>query len=212
MRSCSRLGRPCQNSIVSGATRQPPQCSGSGTSLGVANRCSTAASRAPARRDRAARCDWSRRPRADPAAARTRVEVGRRLLAHHALHAPRHAHLPLELRPPEHERRARIGVQLAALAAAVVRVEHEAARVHALEQHHARVGCAVGVGGREHHRVGLDAPSPRAPRRTTAGTARSDRRPRRPRRRARALVVRRRSAMRRVVAHRTSTSGSGARG
>ena len=39
------------------------------------------------------------------------------------------AHLPLELGPEEQQRDARIGRELAALAAVVVRVEHEAARV-----------------------------------------------------------------------------------
>ncbi len=32
-RSCSRFGRPCQNSMVSGATRYPPQWGGKGTGL-----------------------------------------------------------------------------------------------------------------------------------------------------------------------------------
>src|SRR5690606_39749683 len=32
MRSCRRSGLPCQNSIVSGINRYPPQCGGSGMS------------------------------------------------------------------------------------------------------------------------------------------------------------------------------------
>src|SRR5690606_40632777 len=42
-RSCRRFGRPCQNSTVSGTTRNPPQCGGAGTSPG--NRAAAAAYR-----------------------------------------------------------------------------------------------------------------------------------------------------------------------
>ncbi len=44
-----------------------------------------------------------------------------------------------------------MGEELVALGALEVRVEHEARRIRRLEQHHANVGKAVFVHGRERH-------------------------------------------------------------
>ena len=54
----------------------------------------------------------------------------------------------------EAQRRARIGVELAGLAALVVRVEGEGAAHEAAKEHHAHAGRAVGRGGRERHGLG----------------------------------------------------------
>ena len=95
-----------------------------------------------------------RRPRAELAAARARGEVGvglgvaddlDRALDPH-LHAVAHA------RPVEQQRRMRIGLQFAALAAVEVGVEDEAARVEGLEQHGARRRPRVERGGGDRHR------------------------------------------------------------
>ena len=40
--------------------------------------------------------------------------------------------------------------------AAEVGVEHEAALIEALQQHHPHIGQAVGIDGRERHGVGVD--------------------------------------------------------
>ena len=51
----------------------------------------------------------------------------------------------------EHQRRCRVGIELAALGAFHVGVEDEAALVGALEQHHAGIGQPVGIDGRQRH-------------------------------------------------------------
>jgi hypothetical protein len=46
-----------------------------------------------------------------------------------------------------------IGGEFAAFLAGFVGIEHEAALVEALEQHHPHVGQPVGIDGRERHRL-----------------------------------------------------------
>ncbi len=53
----------------------------------------------------------------------------------------------------EEERRLRIYRKLAALGASEVCVEDEAGLIEALQKHHAQVGKAVRVDGRQRHRV-----------------------------------------------------------
>src|SRR5690606_23622092 len=91
--------------------------------------------------------------RAQAAAARARARVRLRLLARDARHRPLDAHLPAELLPVEEQRRLRVRLQLAALAAAVVREEDEPALVVALEQDHPDAGRALRGRGRERHRL-----------------------------------------------------------
>src|SRR5580704_5764956 len=84
-----------------------------------------------------------RNRRADAAAEWARVEV---LLGFQAIHARRaalDANLALQRRPVEHQRDSGILLDLAALAAPIVRVEHESLLVDALEQDDARRGRAV---------------------------------------------------------------------
>src|SRR5690606_8203129 len=80
--------------------------------------------------------------------------LGRRL---HDL--PFEPDLPAELLPVERARGPRVSVELAALARAVVRVEHDVAALlgQALQQHHARGGTAVLADRRERHRERVTA-------------------------------------------------------
>src|SRR5262245_17915885 len=87
------------------------------------------------RNDRALNGSACRQARARGPARK--VLVG--FLSAHLPDAPFDAHLPLELRPQEHEAGLRPCRELAALAALVVRIEDEAAVVHALEEHRARI-------------------------------------------------------------------------
>ena len=97
-----------------------------------------------------------RRPRAQPTPARPLFEVFGRLPRSDTLHTPLDPHLPLERRPPEAERGARVDfLELAALSASVVREEDESALVRFLEQHHPATRHALRIGARECHRVRL---------------------------------------------------------
>src|SRR5262249_61732308 len=59
--------------------------------------------------------------------------------------------LPVQRFPMEEKRAFAAGVELAALRAVDIGVEHEATLVEALHQHHAHVGSPVGVDGGERH-------------------------------------------------------------
>ena len=97
------------------------------------------------------------RPRAQLAAARARGEVGigLRVVDDFDLALDPHLHAQHHARPVEQQRGVRIGLQLAALAAVEVRVEDEAARVVRLQQHGARGGAALRIGGRDDHGGGV---------------------------------------------------------
>ena len=69
---------------------------------------------------------------------------------------PRSADLALQRLPVKRQRRLGRGRQFVALHAVEVGVEHEAALVEALQQHHARIGQPVGIDGRERHGFGID--------------------------------------------------------
>ena len=64
-------------------------------------------------------------------------------------------HLPAQGLPVEEQRRARVLGELPPLGALLVRIEDEAARPMALEQHHAHSRSAVRIGGRKRHGFGL---------------------------------------------------------
>src|SRR5687768_7490681 len=98
---------------------------------------------------------------APAALERARREVRVRLGLAHLLHGAADAHLPLDRRPEEQQRRAAVLRQLARLAAVVVRVEHEAALVNALKEHRAGRRVAVGRGSGQGHRVRIDLQLPR---------------------------------------------------
>src|SRR5512134_943125 len=68
-----------------------------------------------------------RGPGGEPGAERPRVEIGVGVRCRDFLRAALDAHLALELRPQEHQARARLRGELAALAARVVGVEDKAA-------------------------------------------------------------------------------------
>src|SRR5262249_20841116 len=80
------------------------------------------------------------------------VRVG--LLGRQPPHRALDPHLAAELAPVEDERGARVLRQVASLAALVAGEDGEAVLVGALQQHHPRRRAAVGVGGRERHRLG----------------------------------------------------------
>ena len=62
-------------------------------------------------------------------------------------------HLAAELPPVAQQHRARIGAELLALGALAVGEEHEAVASGSAHHHHAGVGHAVGVRGRQRHRL-----------------------------------------------------------
>ena len=153
-RSCSRLGRPCQNSMTVGTTRYPPQCSGRGIwpsaywrleganagfqDLAIGNHLALA------------RC-----PGAQPRAGRAALEVGVGFLGRAPYDRPFDPNLPLQIVPVESQRRVGVGIELAALAALVVREEDEALLVIPAQQDDPRRGTGVGRRGRQNHGVGL---------------------------------------------------------
>ena len=104
-------------------------------------------------RDRAA---LRRGERAELAAAGAPARVRLGLLAETRVDRPLDADLAAERLPVEQQRRARVRDELAALAAAVVREEDEAALVERLQQDHPQRRRAVGRRGRERHRLGID--------------------------------------------------------
>src|SRR6185503_10594883 len=93
-----------------------------------------------------------RRVDAQPAVERPRVEVRVRFDRADAHDHPVDPHLALDGTPEEQEARAARRLHLARLPAPVVRVEDEAALVHALEEHGADRWAAVRRGGGERHR------------------------------------------------------------
>ena len=137
-RSCIRPGRPCQNSIVCGRTRNPDQCGGRGTSStpskrsgdlrvrrleGIAPVDDRGLRRRPGAELRRRADEWRSRRRPRRRTPRSRC--------------PRPA--PGAQRVPgEQQGAVGVGLQLLALARLEVGVEDEAARVDGLQQHHAR--------------------------------------------------------------------------
>ena len=92
--------------------------------------------------------------------ARGPIRVG--FLRRHPAHRPLDPNLAPERLPVDDERRARVLVELAALAALVAGEEREAALVRALQQEHARGRTPVGVRGRQRHSLrGRHSRSPR---------------------------------------------------
>src|SRR5437867_3677294 len=106
--------------------------------------------RLPARHGLALRRNERREPASQGPACEILVGLRRR----HPRDAALDAHLALQLRPAEKQHRLRVFLELTALAAAVVRVEDEAERVEALQQHGTRRRTPLFRGGRERHRVG----------------------------------------------------------
>ena len=156
-----------------------------------------------------------RRPGADPRIERPGGEVGVRLrgadLGDHALDA----HHALQLDPVELQRGLRIAVELARLAAAVIRVPDEAALVVTLDQDDPRRRPAGAVDGRQRHRVGFRQLRGRAPRGTSGRTAAAARSPPppRPARLARSSCAGRRFASSgRGMPRAAAVRGTGARG
>ena len=95
------------------------------------------------------------RPGADARVARTGGEIGVRFLGRDLLNRAAHAHLPTQRLPMEIAGGLPARVELAALGAFPVRVEHEAARVVLLHQHHAQIGRAVRVHRGQRHGGGI---------------------------------------------------------
>ena len=93
--------------------------------------------------------------RAQLASAGAAVRVGLGLLARRALHRALDPHLTPEQLPVEQQRRARVGGELAALAALVVREEHEPVVAGLLDQHHSHRRGSVGRGRGQRGGLGL---------------------------------------------------------
>src|SRR5437667_29563 len=83
-----------------------------------------------------------RGPGGEPGAQRPGRKVRVRFLGAQLLDAALDADLPLQVRPEEHQARGGARVELAPLAAAVVRVEDEAAALDAFQEHRPSGGCA----------------------------------------------------------------------
>src|SRR5438309_4315427 len=83
-----------------------------------------------------------RGPGGEPGAQRPGRKVRVRFLGAQLLDAALDADLPLQVRPEEHQARGGARVELAPLAAAVVRVEGEAAALDAFQEHRPSGGCA----------------------------------------------------------------------
>src|SRR5439155_765847 len=83
-----------------------------------------------------------RGPGGEAGAQRPGRKVRVRFLGAQLLDAALDADLPLQVRPEEHQARGGARVQLAPLAAAVVRVEGEAAALDAFQEHRPSGGCA----------------------------------------------------------------------
>src|SRR5215210_50163 len=96
-----------------------------------------------------------RRPRPQPRAAAARGEVRVGLLRGQPLDRALEPQLALQRRPPQRERGARVRVELAALAAAVVREEADAAPVDPPHEHEAHGRAAVRGRRGERHALGL---------------------------------------------------------
>jgi hypothetical protein len=94
-----------------------------------------------------------RGPSPDPAAARSRLEIGVGLRIRHDFHRPAHPHLAAQALPVEHCGGLHRPLHLAALGALEIGVEGEAAFIEPFQQNHAHIGQAVGVNRRERHGV-----------------------------------------------------------
>ena len=165
-RSCSRSGRPCQNSTESGANRYPPQCGGRGHRA-VPEPLGDLRERALQLRPRRDDLRLRRRPRAELRAARPGREVRLGLLARHARHRAGEPHRALERLPEELRRRVPARVQVVRLRGRVVGEERDAALVDPLGQDGADGRAPRVVDGRHLKRVRLDARrTRRRPRRT----------------------------------------------
>ena len=167
--------RPCQNSTVSGRTRKPPQFGGRGTSS-PANRSSASATRRSSSSRLVQHRALARRPRAQLRLARPRGEVRVGLGRSTRSAVPVAFTWRSSSLPQEHEAGVRVLGELPALAAVVVREEHEAALVDAAQQHVADRGAALARRrSPAPSRSAAGCPRPRR-RRASAGTARSGRR------------------------------------
>ena len=138
-RSCRRKLAPYQNSTARGTTRNPVQRGGRGTSR-PSNSASNRASRASkvSRASSVSDCceaqapSWLTRGRAGE------IGVGFGLRHQFDVALDPHLHAVAHARPVEQQRRLRIGLQFAALAAVEVAVEHEAGGIERLQQDDAR--------------------------------------------------------------------------
>src|SRR5436190_12774527 len=92
--------------------------------------------------------------RADLTGAGPAADIALGLLPRGGSHRSLDPHLAAERLPMEEHRGARVGLELARLAAHVVGEEDEALLVGALEQHHPRGGRAVRRRRRDRHRLG----------------------------------------------------------
>ena len=138
-----------------GSSRNPPQNGGRGT-VWPANRSSVArySSSSCSRLGRTWLC--GRGPGAELAAAWARVEVRVGLVLRQAPDSALDANLFVERRPVEAQRGVRIGVELPALAARVIRMKDESALVDASQQDHADRRSAVRVRRAERDRRSVD--------------------------------------------------------
>ena len=93
------------------------------------------------------------RPGREPRAERAALVIGVRVGSTHALDRAVDANLTLEGRPQEHEAGRAFRLELPGLAAAVIRIEDEAAAFDAFQQHHPCTWLACGADGGERHRV-----------------------------------------------------------
>ncbi len=96
-----------------------------------------------------------RGPGADARGQRSAGEISVRLFGTDLLHPPLDAHHALELYPVELQRGKGVRRQLTALAAVIVGVPDNAARIDVFDQHHAGGGAAVFAHGGQGHGIGL---------------------------------------------------------
>ena len=95
-------------------------------------------------------------PGADLRHARARGVIGIGLRIRDVLDDAAQPDLALQQFPVEGQRRLRGCCKLETLDAVAVGVEHEAALVETLQQHHPRIGHAIGIDGGERHGFGID--------------------------------------------------------
>lgn len=96
-----------------------------------------------------------RGPSANARIQRAAGEVGIAFFSAYGFNAPFDANHALQLGPEKLQGSKRVARQFTALAAAVVAVPDDAARIKTLEQHHARTGAHVAAHGAQGHGVGL---------------------------------------------------------
>src|SRR5271157_864431 len=97
----------------------------------------------------------ARGPSAQPGAGRPALEVGVGFLDPDPRDRPFEPNLPLQIVPVENQRRVRVGLELAALAALVVREEDKASLVIPAQQDNPRRGTAGRRRGGQDHGIGL---------------------------------------------------------